>query len=538
MAAMRQRALRAAGVVLAAMLLASGGVALAVHNLANAGMWWDESAQFWVSQGLSNYSPPFAERRSLRDVVRANCRENLDPGGFSLLLHAWTALGRGLTWLRALPFAFLLLAAAALGALGWRLTRSVCFALAAGSVPAMFPAVLYFGFEIRAYSMEMAGIAVGALALVYALERPSPGRAAALGVVCAAFLSSRYSFALFVVALACAFAATVVRGPAGAKMRWRRLAALLLPIAAAAALGWRVTLRHQWWPEMRSAPLGVGSPAYTRGSVLGHSGHDAALLGRNLASLPALPLTVCALYVALARRRLWTRVAGPAQDAPAERARRIFSALYAAILGTVAASVVASLLGVYPWDIASRWSAYLVMVAALAVVVVAAEAVALGRIALERRPAAAAVARRAAAALAFAVVAAASAHALAYRYVVRDPHRAGVAAQIDRLPVASLRDRSVFVRFYQAPVLRYLYEYGPYAGRGEYPASFRFETPQEWWAKAPVDAARDGIAFVVGEPPLAGVQARFPGATLLLAEPAGSSLLAVVPSGAGGPGGR
>ncbi len=97
--------------------------------------------------------------------------------------------------------------------------------------------------------------------------------------------------------------------------------------------------------------------------------------------------------------------------------------------------------------------------------------------------------------------------------------------------LASLRDRSVFVEFYQVPVLRYLYEHGPYAGRGEYPASFRFETLQEWQASAPIDAARDGIAFVVGASPVAGAQARFPGATLRPAEPAGSSLLAVAPRG-------
>ena len=157
-----------------AAFLLSSLIILARNNLKYTGMWWDEAAQFWVSQGLSNYAQPFAAPRGVRDVIRMNNSENLDPGGFSLLLHFWTRAGKGLKWLRSLPFLFFVLGAASLGLLGWRLNHSITFALGASAVTLLYRGALYFGFEIRAYSMEMAGVAVGTLLLVHALEKLPP----------------------------------------------------------------------------------------------------------------------------------------------------------------------------------------------------------------------------------------------------------------------------------------------------------------------------------------------------------------------------
>jgi hypothetical protein len=192
---------RAVALSAAAVWLA-GIVVFAANNLGYRGLWWDEAAQFWVSQGLSSYSSPFSPPRGVRDVVRMNCLENLDPGGFSALLHLWGAGGRGLEWLRTLPLAAFVVGSLALGVLGWRLTRSALFAAAACAAASLFPAMLYFALEIRAYSMEMAGVAVGALALEYFHERPSAPRALLLGSISAGFLTSRYSFLFAALTLA------------------------------------------------------------------------------------------------------------------------------------------------------------------------------------------------------------------------------------------------------------------------------------------------------------------------------------------------
>ena len=511
-------------------LMLSGLAVLAVNNLGYTGMWWDESAQFWVSQGLKQYSPPFTKSRGVLDVVRMNRAENLDPGGFSLLLHFWAAHSKGLKWLRALPFAFYLLGAASLGLLGWRLTHSAPFALASSAVPSLYPAALYFGFEIRAYSMEMAGVAIGALALMHALEKPSWARASLLGVICAAFLTSRYSFVLFTAALCFAFWRAGAQRPDRPVTDVQRLLAVLLPVFLAAAAVWWITLRHQLWAEMAGGWLGVVSPAYTRASILGHGANDFELLWRNLFSLAALPVTACALVVALLRRRVYASLQGSPQIAGLDRLREVFTPLYTVIFGTQALSIFASLLGAYPWDIASRWSAYLVMVSALSVIVLGAETVAVLRVVLSGRAGARwpeGLARRAGGAVAFLVVAVGWFQAISYRQTVESPHGTDLALQIDRLPLASLSDRSVFVAFYEVPVLRYLYEYGPYSGRSEYPAKYRFETQSEWRDKVPIDARGEGIAFVVSNLPFAMACARFPGSTLRGVGPEGSRLLAV-----------
>ena len=232
-----RKGLRSIVALSASGLLLAGFVLLAVHNLDYPGMWWDEATQFWVSQGISRYSPPFSQASGVRDVVRMNCLENLDPGGFSILLHVWTGFGRGLVWLRALPLVFFVVGAVALGLLGWRLTRSALFALGACAVSPLYPAALYFALEIRAYSMEMAGVAVGALALAHFRERPTRARAALLGVTCAAFLTSRYSFIFAALALGGTLAWVCARD-ARRRPAAPCLVAFLAPVGLIAAPVW------------------------------------------------------------------------------------------------------------------------------------------------------------------------------------------------------------------------------------------------------------------------------------------------------------
>jgi len=90
-----------------------------------------------------------------------------------------------------------------------------------------------------------------------------------------------------------------------------------------------------------------------------------------------------------------------------------------------------------------------------------------------------------------------------------------IGARIDvvALPAAALPDRSVLVTFKQVPVVRYLYEYGPFVGPGEYPRIFRFETGKAWASKEPIDDCAESIRFVVKMPP-ADVQSRCDGASV------------------------
>jgi len=504
--------------LLMAALLAAGVAAMARRNLGFAGMWWDESASFWNSQGLSRYAEPFAPRRGWRDVVRMNRAENLDPGGHTALLRLWARWDTGLAQLRSLSLLFFAVSCAALGALGWRLTRAPAFALAAAAVPLLYPAARYFAFEIRAYSMEMAGVAVAALLAARAAERPAAPRLAALGGACAAFLSSRYSFALVAAAVAAALAyAWRRRGDSLAAVA-ARLAVVALPVAAAGAAIFLVTLRVQAWPDMREGPLGVSAPIYTRRAVLAAADDPAALLRANLLAPAALPLTLAIVSFLLWRRR--DRSLSPE-----------LGALYVTVLALQAASAAASALGAYPWDLRSRWSAYLVALSGVAAVTVAADVAALVRERRARAPATAPPARAAAAAgvAALLVAAIAAAAAAGHRQGSESARHTDVPRQIDLLPFAALADGSVLVTFYEVPVLRYLYEHGPYRGRPEYPRAFRFEAGIEFGERRPIDAAREGIRYVLTALSAEAATARLPGSRLAPVAP-GCRLLAVAPS--------
>jgi len=501
-------------------LLVAGVAVMAARNLGYTGMWWDESASFWNSQGLGRYAEPFAQRRGWRDVVRMNRAENLDPGGHTLLLHLWTRAGTGLAWLRAFSLLFLVAGCAALGALGWHLTRAAPFALAATGVPLLYPAARYFAFEIRAYGMEMAGVAVVALLVARAAERPADWRLALLGLAGAGFLSSRYSFALVLAAAALALAWTWLTRRDAPRAVARRLAVAALPVAAAgAAIVW-VTLRVQMWHEMRQGPLGLAAPVYTRAAVLDDSPDPIGLLAANLLAPAALPITL-ALVAALAGLR---RAAQPAAA---------LNALYAMVLSVQGVSAGVSLLGWYPWDLRSRWSAYLVMVSAVAAVTLAADVVREARARLGRRPAGTTAARTvgaistATAALAVALAAAAAA---GHRQDAEALRRTDLARQIELLPALAPGPGAVLVTFYEVPVLRYLYEHGPFHGRPEYPLAFRWETEHEHWQRRPIDAAREGIRYVVTAWPAQALEARLPGTVLATVGPPGNRLLRVATS--------
>jgi len=513
-----------------AAFLLSSLIILARNNLKYTGMWWDEAAQFWVSQGLSNYAQPFAAPRGVRDVIRMNNSENLDPGGFSLLLHFWTRAGKGLKWLRSLPFLFFVLGAASLGLLGWRLNHSITFALGASAVTLLYRGALYFGFEIRAYSMEMAGVAVGTLLLVHALEKPSFARLSLLGLTCGACLSSRYSYIFFIAALCCAWWYASTRRQDDLWTRSRQLLVILLPVFAAGIAIVYVTLYHQLWPEMRGAQLGIAAPIYTRTFVLGAGADVLSLLHSNFLSLPALPITAVLIAFLFLRRPVYTALARHRVGSELDRVRGRFEALYVIILSIQGISIIASLLGYYPWDISSRWSAYLVMVSALSAVVLGGEIALWVRLALLQRSDQGRLERRAAQIgllILLIVVTFGFRHSKTYRRTIETPVHTNVALQIEELPVASLHDRSVFVAFYEVPMMRYLYEYGPYAGCEEYPRLFRFETDEEWRNRLPIDAAREGIEFIVSGLPLDEASGRFPGYTLRRMRPEGSRLIAV-----------
>ena len=275
--------------------------------------------------------------------------------------------------------------------------------------------------------------------------------------------------------------------------------------------------------------MGIAAPAYTRGSVLGSSADPVSLLHRNFLSLPALPVTAAVITFLFLRRPVYAALARH-WGSELDRVRVRFGALYVIILSIQAISIIVSLLGYYPWDISSRWSAYLLMVSLLSAVVLSGEITVVLRHAISLWTDRAVLKRRVTQVGVLILLLAAAwgfYHSILYRQSMEAPYRTNIALQLLELPPASLRDRSVFVAFYEVPIVRYLYEYGPYAGRKEYPRLFRFESHEEWHKRLPIDATLEGIEFIVSALSLDEATARFPGCTLRRTRPEGSRLIAV-----------
>ena len=72
----------------------------------NKYFWYDESGQFWMSQGLNHYSPPLALRGDTYQALVSNSRYSFDPGGFTLIVRLWCSISTNYLWIRILPELF------------------------------------------------------------------------------------------------------------------------------------------------------------------------------------------------------------------------------------------------------------------------------------------------------------------------------------------------------------------------------------------------------------------------------------------------
>ena len=145
-------------------------VAFADWNLRRTGFWFDESMQFWMSMGVDAFEPSMP-LGGFRDVIRHNAIGNLDPGAFTIIFWLWLKVTTAEIWQRILPFLFFLTAMASFGWLGWTVRRSIPFAFLTSLTPAAYPLMLDYAAEVRAYSMELAGVAIGCVLLERARAR-------------------------------------------------------------------------------------------------------------------------------------------------------------------------------------------------------------------------------------------------------------------------------------------------------------------------------------------------------------------------------
>jgi hypothetical protein len=451
------------GLLVAGVLAAAATAALvpfALWHLQRTGLWYDESMQFWMALGGDGFDAPLTPAGTVHDAIMSNAWGNLDPGGFTLALRAWMSLGgESALWQRALPLSLFLLGMAALAGLGWTWRRSVAFAALAGLVPALFPLLLDYATEVRAYSMEFAGICLGALCVARLIERPTVGRALVAGFVIGVFLSSRYSYVLFAAAVCASLIwVALAQRPTGRASVLSLALAFAAPLLAIGGLLARYPVRLQY--KLRIAHEGGDYLAYLDPlKATGKSAADiAATAAGNLLHPAAAPLTALALIgVAALIAPAWRHRFAFASPAPQTAAF--------AIVGLVTLAATAIVWPWHPWDIDTKWSLYLHTLSAIAIVRFAASA-----LSFADAPAGTGLERD------WRVGAMLLAGVLALDIRLAMHHRPAGNTLVDTLAYLQARPPlpdTVAVIGHWYPTVRYFYEYGDFRGSTFYPAAFR-----------------------------------------------------------------
>jgi hypothetical protein len=446
--------------VLLAVSVAAALTWFAFNHLPRMSFWFDESVQFWMSRGLDAYGDPFTPARpKFRAINAENGRGNLDPGGFTLVLGAWMAFSTNEAWLRTLPFLYFIAGMIGLGCLGWLWRRSIPFAIFSAAIPAAFPILLNYSIEVRAYSMEFAGITIGCLLLALLIQQPTIRLALISGTVFGLFLTSRYSYALFVAAAVIGLTVALPkRIPESRLAAWKPLLAFLAPLAML-SIGILFVLVIRQYND-RISYQGGAMLEYLRGmTAQGKTfGELAKVAAYNLTHLASLPLTLMAcvgIYAALPGK--WRERWG---GGSISARTTLFG-----VLALAALIINALVWRWHPWAIGGKYSMWLHALSAVAIVFFLASI-------LERWAAPPVAGWETKGWIAAALVV--GLIVMDFRLATyRRIDEAAVVPALAYLEKINPPAGSIAVQFYWYPTVRQFYEYGRFAGSPLYPKAFR-----------------------------------------------------------------
>lgn len=183
---------------------------MCIMNLFNPVLDYDEAGQFFISQGLNHFSPPFAKPSNLEAIIYNNAHYNMDPGGFTLLLSLWTKISYHFVWLRLLPFLFFSLATVVLIRLVWEFTNDLLYAVICGLLMFTITSCPYASF-LRPYSMEIMFMLTGLLFINHLQNSISYKSLLVFGIINGLGMTVKYSTILFVFVYSCQVLAFILR---------------------------------------------------------------------------------------------------------------------------------------------------------------------------------------------------------------------------------------------------------------------------------------------------------------------------------------
>lgn len=260
-----------------------------------------------MAKGQNHYSPKYEPpSNSILKILEQNSHYNLDPGGFTILLHFWTMISDSMLWMRLLPFLFFCLSV-------WMFSL-ICSKWRQGSVAAWFsggllllsPLTTFFAFELRAYSLEI----LFTLLVLYtaAFAEPLKNRKNAIfyGLLLTAGMTARYSIC-FTVAIGVLIVLWRFFLPDGHFCRERLSSRTLmnvllfgLPMVLAAACIYWFSYRHQIQIDYVRNCDGV--PNYLRDHFFSEANMGKILANKRVFFFILPTLVMLQIYIAYAAR--------------------------------------------------------------------------------------------------------------------------------------------------------------------------------------------------------------------------------------------
>lgn len=184
------------------------GAILRVQRVGARSLWLDEAQIWWIASG------------NLRQLLRRNALGNSAPPAFPLLVHMVAGFDASEAALRSISLAAGVASVPALFLLARRFVAPP-WAAAAALLVAVAPVQVEYSQELREYSLTFLLATLLLLSFVRCLERPSVGRAAAVGGLAGLAILVQYGLALLVAGLsliglvALLRSAAVARAPRG-----------------------------------------------------------------------------------------------------------------------------------------------------------------------------------------------------------------------------------------------------------------------------------------------------------------------------------
>lgn len=430
---------------------------LIMSRLNDPYLWFDEAVQFWISKGVYPWSDPLAPAGGVSQVIKTNILVNMDPGGFSLLLHYWAKISTHHIWLRLLPFMFFTGIVAAFVHLTFLWTKNLRLSLLMGLLPVLIPMFLRAGFEVRAFGMESLGTLLGLIALYQISKDASPKRLLIWSLLLSVFITSRYASIIVTFVVSCGVMLIIASAQYSLKEKATRVLVFGLPLLIAVSAIYFFILQNQ-------------NPGIQQQDYLIYLNNNRSVL-TGIPGIAFLMLLVLILFGAIASYRV---------DALKKYRILFWLALCANVL-----FFVLSFAGVHPWNPLSNRNISMVLLAVVSVVAIAGE--------MAKRVFTKNLQMESLLVLIFAVLIIVRAEKLKLA-----DERSNLAADLKKVELEGFK--KIFVDRRSTPFVRYAFEYGTWSGHSGnlYPDRFDLTitpanqispesklTSTEWYATQP-----------------------------------------------------